>query len=859
MTSFTELVDFLGGDGTDPDGGLIADAAGNLFGETREGGAYGGTFSYGLGTIYELPRTTNGWASTPITLFSFDGTDGAAPTGGIAADAAGDLFGTTATGLFELVDNGNGSYTQTNLINFGGNSTIYESAGGVLIDAAGNLIGATDGTIYEVARTGSGYASTLTVLANIGSLSPLVRDSAGDLFGTNNFSIFEIPKIGNGYSHTPVTIATLPTASKVVLSLDAAGDIFGTASDGGSNGDGSVFEIAKVGAGYASTVSTLVSFDGSNGEQDPEGGVIVDGAGNLFGTTVGGDETSGTVFEIPRSAGGYSGTPTILVDMDDAPGSGPDAPLLAVAGGNLLGSTYTGGAIGDGILFELSNTGFQTPSAIPPTISGSVAGQTVSDEATITPFSNVTIADSNAGQTDTVTVTLSAAANGTLSNLGGFILTSTPGVYSYANTAAAVTTALDGLVFDPTLFQAAPGQSVTTTFTINVTDTAGQSAIDSTTSVITNETQDPNYSAVVAVYQKILRLSPSPASADQEALRITAGQTTLSTYANSLISGEQALYTTIAALVTVDAFYNATPSSANLTTIATATSGTSYYTAAELHNLGYSDTNVWTVLASGWGADPTSNFYNLYDTDATGTTAGYTAFINAVYTREFGAAPTAANLQNLLADIPGTQALLNGGGHIATPIQVMAGLYGYLLEVGQTYGIGQYASLPATALLGETAQPAAIPSATEADAITTPSETTTGAAASIADPGVIIVTGSNQLIDPGMGNHAIQFLAGTAADTLVLHNSGVDQVSGFDPGTDFLDLRSLLTGTGLDLTGGIGALSRYLTIVDQRGNALLDFDPTEQGGGRTVVVLQGLGSTATGLNTLIAQGAIRIS
>src|ERR1019366_3169736 len=57
---------------------------------------------------------------------------------------------------------------------------------------------------------------------------------------------------------------------------------------------------------------------------------------------------------------------------------------------------------------------------------------------------------------------------------------------------------------------------------------------------------------------------------------------------------------------------------------------------------------------------------------------------------------------------------------------------------------------------------------------------------------VITITEPGQLVDPGAGSHTIQFLAGANADTLVLHSGGVDQVSGFDPGTDVLDLRSLL-------------------------------------------------------------------
>ena len=277
-------------------------------------------------------------------------------------------------------------------------------------------------------------------------------------------------------------------------------------------------------------------------------------------------------------------------------------------------------------------------------------------------------------------------------------------------------------------------------------------------------------------------------------------------------------------------------------------------------------------MGANWGADPTSNFFAQYDADATGTTSGYTAFIDAVYQLEFGKQPSAANLQNLLNDIPGVTALLSGPGKTAPPMQIMGGLYGYLLYAGQANGIGHYASA-AEAFLQAAANgtvtygpeltvefpPGAVAvtasAISEAPGVTALSTT----AASSADPNIITVTGSDQLIDPGMGNHTIQFLADTSADTLVSHKGGTDQISGFDPGTDVLDLRSLLTGTGLELTGNVSALSSYLTVVDQGSNALLNFDPAGHGGGATMAVLQGLGATLTGLNTLIADGAIRVT
>ena len=103
-----------------------------------------------------------------------------------------------------------------------------------------------------------------------------------------------------------------------------------------------MFEIAKTGSGYASTPTTLVSFNGTNGE-DPDAGLIADAAGDLFGTTVsGGANGDGTVFEIAKTGSGYASTPTTLVSFNGTNGDGPYAGLIADAAGDLFGTTADG-------------------------------------------------------------------------------------------------------------------------------------------------------------------------------------------------------------------------------------------------------------------------------------------------------------------------------------------------------------------------------------------------------------------------------------------------------------------------------------------------------------------------------------
>jgi phospholipase/lecithinase/hemolysin len=372
---------------------------------------------------------------------------------------------------------------------------------------------------------------------------------------------------------------------------------------------------------------------------------------------------------------------------------------------------------------------------------------------------------------------------------------------------------------------------------------------------------DPTTSAVTAAYLGVIRTVPSVASVTQTVSLINAGSATLAAYENGLVSSEQAVFSTLPALVTIDAFYNATPSAATLTATAASVGSPAadggFYAGQYLHDIGASDPNVWTIMASQWGSDPNSAFFQQFNAVAT----DYGTFIATLYQREFGFAPTAANLQNLVNDVPGVQALLAGGGSAATPIQVVSGIYGYLLYVGQTtptlpseFGTAGNAFLLAaangTANYGQelTQQ---FPSATAtvvASAMSAP-----------ADPNVITVSSSAQLIDPGTGSFTIQFQAGASAETLVLHTGGVDQVSGFDPGTNTLNVAALLSESNVNLNGDIAGLGGYLTVADQGGNALVRFDPTGHGGGATVAVLQGLGGLVTALDSLHIQGAVQVA
>ncbi len=235
--------------------------------------------------------------------------------------------------------------------------------------------------MFEIVKTSDGYASAPTLLASFNLSNgawptTLIADAAGDLFGTtydggaygDHGEVFEIAKTGAGYARTPTVLASFNFADgnypDAGLIADAAGNLFGTTYEGGAYGppgygDGTVFEIAKTGDGYSTTPTVLASFNGADGSI-PFSALIADAAGDLFGTTYyGGAYGDGEVFEIAKTSDGYASKPTVLASFNGADGSGSYAGLIPDAAGNLFGTTNLGGASGDGTVFELSDAGFQ--------------------------------------------------------------------------------------------------------------------------------------------------------------------------------------------------------------------------------------------------------------------------------------------------------------------------------------------------------------------------------------------------------------------------------------------------------------------------------------------------------------------
>ncbi len=384
--TLTTLFSFGGANGEILEGGVILDSAGNLFGTTRDGGASNS------GTVFRLSDNGAG-GYTHTTLLSFTGLNGRQPFAGLTLDPAGNLLGTTSRGgasdagtVFRLSDNGAGGYAHTTLLSFNGDNGSVPYAG-LTLHPAGDLFGTTysggdfaAGTVFRLSDNGAGGYTHTTLHSFTGpnGRSPfagLTLDAAGNLFGTtraggtSNFgTVFRLSDNGaGGYTHTTLlsfnnTNGRDPFAG---LTLDPAGNLFGTTRQGGVSNRGTVFRLSDNGAG-GYTHSTLFSL--SYPYFEPYGGLIIDAVGNIFGTTrQGGLSGGGTIFRLSdNGAGEY--TDTTLYSFDIPTGVSPRGDLVADAAGNLYGTTEDGGSPSyGGTVFRLSNAGFVVASNEAPT------------------------------------------------------------------------------------------------------------------------------------------------------------------------------------------------------------------------------------------------------------------------------------------------------------------------------------------------------------------------------------------------------------------------------------------------------------------------------------------------------------
>jgi len=216
---------------------------------------------------------------------------------------------------------------------------------------------------------------TFTGVSDGSSPTSLTADSKGNLYGTTtgggNLScnsgcgtVFELtPVQGGGWSKTTLyqfTGGSDGSAPLGTISLDIAGDLYGTTYSGGDATCqcGVVFELSPTGSGW--NEATLYTFTGANG-WGPNSGIILDANGNLYGTTIGGGVNNyGTVFELSFTVGLWKETFLYSFSgLNNADGESPAAGLTFDTLGNLYGTTLVGGdpscnpSVGCGTVFEL--------------------------------------------------------------------------------------------------------------------------------------------------------------------------------------------------------------------------------------------------------------------------------------------------------------------------------------------------------------------------------------------------------------------------------------------------------------------------------------------------------------------------
>ncbi len=352
--------DSTGGEG--PDARLVRDSAGNLYGTTFRGGAND------LGTVFKV--TASGSESV-LYSFGASASDGISPQGGLIMDSAGNLYGTTTEGGANMDDSGtvykiSPSGTETILYSFTLDPDGAGPHGDLLMDSAGNLYGTTDsggghgsdGTVFKIASGTESVFYAFGAIANDG-MQPeagLITDSAGNFYGTSmsggangRGTVFKIASGAETILHSFGAGTTDGTQPESDLIMDSAGNLYGTTPGGGANSHGTVFKI-----GPSGTETILYSF-GANATdgQAPFQGLIMDSAGNLYGTTEGGGahSNSGTVFKISAS-----GTETVLYSFgaNATDGQYPTAGLIMDSAGNLYGTTTAGGANGWGTVFLIN-------------------------------------------------------------------------------------------------------------------------------------------------------------------------------------------------------------------------------------------------------------------------------------------------------------------------------------------------------------------------------------------------------------------------------------------------------------------------------------------------------------------------
>jgi len=375
--TFQVIYNFTGGpDGAQPYAGLTMDRGGNLYGTTSAGNE-----GSNWGNVYQL-RHKGAWVFSQLQLF--DGTLSArvifGPDGILYGPSPNNIAGYTYGYIFNLKPPVSAvcmaircPWVATVIYGFsGGADGASPRYGDLLFDQAGNMYGTTsvggsgNGVVYEMTRSG-GVWSEQPLYAFSGSpdganpFGGLVFDNAGNLYGmttqggsTGNGAVFELSPSGGGWTEKVIynfqggSDGSYPTAG---LIFDKSGNLYGTTSNGGTGGGGTVFELIPSGGSW--TYNLLYSFTGGT-KCGPWGTLTLDGAGNLYGTAVcDGANNVGNVFKLTQSGGTW--TYGSLYDFTGGnDGRRPFGNVTFDSQGNIYGTASRGGTHDSGVVWEIT-------------------------------------------------------------------------------------------------------------------------------------------------------------------------------------------------------------------------------------------------------------------------------------------------------------------------------------------------------------------------------------------------------------------------------------------------------------------------------------------------------------------------
>ncbi len=372
-------------DGYTPYGALVADASGNhLFGTTYNGG------THGFGEVFELTNSGGTWTETVI--YSFLGaanSDGAYPFGGLVLDASGNIFGTTYQGgpssqgsVFELTKSGS-NWNETVLHAFQdvSGSDGYYPYGGLTFDAAGNLYGTTQaggklggGTVFQLKASNGKFTykvihgfTTSASAAYYPYGGVVVDPKTGNLYGTTYYgglvwnagAVYQLRQVSNVWIFSVIYNFlgdSLGQFTEAGLTMDGAGNLYGTTYQGGDFNLGEVFKLTLSGKKW--TQKVIYSFKGyakKDGAYPYYAGVTMDAAGNLYGSTYQGGSSAannlnyGTVYKL--AAGTFK--ETVLWSFGTTGDGYYPYHQPIFVNGKLYGTANNGGLHGYGAVYEI--------------------------------------------------------------------------------------------------------------------------------------------------------------------------------------------------------------------------------------------------------------------------------------------------------------------------------------------------------------------------------------------------------------------------------------------------------------------------------------------------------------------------